>query len=75
MGNLFHIAKKITNALYYIALVILILSNVTLWGQTKTILGPFWADLSFCVVIVCILLYIGSYVIKWFRRKKSKTLS
>ncbi|OQP63115.1 hypothetical protein A4R26_33855 [Niastella populi] len=69
MKNQSQIIKKITSAVYYIALVILILSNVKLWGQRKTILGPFWGHLSLYVVIFCILLFIGSHVIKWFRRK------
>jgi hypothetical protein len=69
MKNLFQIIKKTTSVIYYIALVVLILSNLTLWGQTNPVLSPLWGHLSLYVVIFCILLFIGSYVIKWIRRK------
>jgi hypothetical protein len=69
MKNVSQVIKKITGAIYYIALVVLILSNLTLWGQTNPVLGPLWGLLSLYVVIFCILLFIGSYVIKWIRRK------
>lgn len=55
---------------YYLALLVLLLSNIKFWGQKKALLNGIWSDISVFVVVLAVVLLLIQRVIKSKTSKK-----